>query len=283
MERFSRSFDIVTQSYRILLHDKELLVLPLIASVINISVALSFAFGFGLTPAVVRHGGIEVYPPLFLMYVVVYTVGIFFQAAVIAGATERMRGGDPTLGSALSAAARRIGSIVAWAVVAATVGTIIRIIHDKASFLGKLLAAVLGAAWSLATFFIVPVLVLEDRSIRDSFNRSVSVFRENWGESIVGPIGIGLAAVCAWVPLIVVAGVVAALAGTPAGIGLFALGAIVLIVFFSTLQGIFLATLFRYATEGWVPAGFSGVLLEQAFVRRDDASNHITLNLNQRS
>ena len=281
MERLSRSFDIVTQSYRILLHDKELVVLPLIAGAINISIVLSVAFGFGLTPSVVENGGIEAYLPLFLMYVVVYTVGIFFQAAVVAGATERMRGGDPTIGSALSAAARRIRSIVAWALVAATVGTIIRAIHDKAGFVGKLLTTIFGAAWALATFFIVPVLVLEERSVRDSFNRSVSVFKETWGETIVGPVTIGLAALVAWVPLVVIAGGVALLAGRAAGIGTFIAGAIVLTVFFSTLQGVYLATLYRYATEGWVPAGFSGEMLQQAFVSKE-GTNHVTLNLHRK-
>ena len=280
MERISRSFDIVTQSFRILLHDKELMVLPLVSGVINVGVALTFVFGLGLTPRVVRNGGIETYVPLFLMYVVLYAVGIFFQAAVVAGATERMRGGDPTLGSALGAAARRGGTIVAWAIVAATVGTVIRAIHDKAGFIGKVVTSIFGVAWSLATFFIVPVLVLEERSIRDSFNRSVSIFRETWGESIVGPVGIGLAAFCAWVPLFIVSGALGVLVSPFAGIVLFAAGAVVLIAFFSTLQGVFLATLYRYATEGWVPAGFSGVLLEQAFVKKD-GTNHVTLNLHR--
>lgn len=281
MERFSRSFDIVTQSYRILLHDKELVLLPLVAAFVNISLLLSVAFGFGLTPSVVRNGGFEMYVPVFLVYVVITTVGIFFQAAVVAGATERMRGGDPTLGSSLAAAARRMPSIVAWALVAATVGTIIRAIHDRAGFFGKLLTAIFGTAWSLATFFIVPVLVLEERSVRDSFRRSGNLFKETWGESIAGPVGIGLAMLCAWVPLIVIAASVGAVGGQFAGFTVLAAGAIPLLAFSSTLHGIFVATLYRYATEGWVPAGFSGEMLQQAFVSKE-GTNHVTLNLHRK-
>jgi hypothetical protein len=69
--------------------------------------------------------------------------------------------------------------------------------------------------------------------------------------------------------------------GAPAGVGLFFAGAIVLSIFFSTLNGIYLATLYRYATEGWVPAGFSGELLQQAFVSKE-GTNHVTLNLHRR-
>jgi len=281
MERISRSFDIVILSYRILLRDKELMVLPLISASITIAVALSFAFGFGITPSAVENGGLETYLPLFLMYVVAYAVGIFFQAAVVAGATERMRGGDPTIGSALAAAGRRIGTIVVWAILAATVGTIIRAIHDRVGFVGKVIAVFFGAAWSLATFFIVPVLVLEERSIRESFTRSMNVFKEAWGESIAGGATIGLASLVAWLPLMGIAALVGLTLGAPAGVGLFFAGAIVLSIFFSTLNGIYLATLYRYATEGWVPAGFSGELLQQAFVSKE-GTNHTTLNLHRR-
>src|SRR4029453_14728639 len=129
-------------------------------------------FGFGLDTSRIGRRGVETYVPLFVMYVVPYTIGIFFQAAVVAGATEGTGGGDPPVGSALAAAGRRIGPILMWAIVAATVGVILRIIQDRLAFVGKIVASLLGAAWSLAPFFVVPVLVLEERSIPDSFRQS---------------------------------------------------------------------------------------------------------------
>lgn len=265
MGRIGRSFQIVGQSYRILMQDKELMVLPLISGVVITAVALSFFFGFGLDPSALEEGGPEIYVPVFLLYVVTYTIGIFFQAAVVAGATERMRGGDPTVGSALSAAGRRIGPIVLWAIVAATAGMIIRAIQDRVGFVGKIITSLAGAAWSLATFFVVPVLVLEDRSIPDSFNRSVSVFKQTWGETMAGGTGIGIAAVCAWVTLMAIVGLVASVAGM-AALVLGAGGAVFLMIFFSALEGIYVASLYRYATEGHTATGFDQTLLDHAFV-----------------
>src|SRR5262245_6262883 len=178
MGRIGRSFALVGQSYRVLMHDKELMVLPLLSGVCIIAVSASFFFGFGVTTDEIRSKNPALYVPLFLMYVATYGIGIFFQAAVIAGATERLRGGDPTVGSALAAAARRIGPILMWALIAATVGTLLRVLRDRAGFVGKIAAAIAGAAWSLATFFVVPVLVLEDLSIGESFRRSVKVFTQ---------------------------------------------------------------------------------------------------------
>jgi|RhiMethySRZTD1v2_1073278.scaffolds.fasta_scaffold05315_8 hypothetical protein len=281
MERISRSFDVMILSYRILLRDKELIVLPLVSMTVTVVTILTFAFGFGVTRSELRAGGPEMYVPLFLLYVVIYTVGIFSQSAVVAGATERMRGGDPTLRSALAAAGRRIGPIIGWAIFAATIGTIIRAIQDRAGIFGKVVAFIGGAAWSLATFFIVPVLLFEGKSIRDSLRRSTTLFKDVWGETLAGGVTLGLANLCITVPLVVIAVLIGVTIGKAAGIGVFIAGMIALTILFATLQGIYLATLYRYATEGWVPAGFDGDLLRQAFVSKD-GTDHVTLNLNQR-
>jgi hypothetical protein len=263
MGRIGRSFELVGQSYRVLMQDKELMVLPLISGAIMIVAVSAMALGFGLTGAQFEHRGPALYGPLFLFYVVTYAIGIFFQAAVVAGATERMRGGDPTVGSALGAATRRIGPILMWAVVAATVGTILRVIHDRVGFVGKIIATLLGAAWSLATFFVVPVLVLEDHSIPDSFKRSVSVFRQTWGETVVGGTTLGAAAICAWLTLVALTGLTAMVAGV-AALAVFALGAVLLMIFFSALQGVYVASLYQFATGG--TPGLDSALLGQAFV-----------------
>jgi hypothetical protein len=264
MGRIGRSFQLVGQSYRILMKDKELMVLPLISGVFILLAVVAMAVGFGLTASHLPRRGPELYLPGFLFYVVSYSIGIFFQAAVVAGATERMRGGDPTVGSALAAAASRLGPIVMWAVVAATVGMVIRAIHDRVGFIGKILTSLLGVAWSLATFFIVPVLVLEDRSIPNSFRRSVSVFRETWGETVVGGTTLGAAAACAWLTLIPITGLLAMAIGV-AAVAVFFAGAVVLMVFFSALQGVYFASLYRCATGGGATPGLDPTLLGQAF------------------
>ncbi len=267
MGRIGRSFALVGQSYQILMKDKELMVLPLISGVFIVIAVAAMAAGFGLTASHLPERGPGLYIPIFLFYVVTYAIGIFFQAAVVAGATERMRGGDPTVSSALAAAGRKIGPILMWAVVAATVGMIIRAIHNRVGFVGRIIAGLMGAAWSLATFFVVPVLVLEDRSIPDSFKRSVSVFRQTWGETVVGGTTLGAAAVIAWFTLIAVTGLLAWAVGI-VGLAVGVVGAVVLMVFFSALQGVYVASLFQFATGGDAP-GLDRALLGQAFTQKN--------------
>lgn len=264
MGRIGRSFELVAQSYRVLMQDKELMVLPLLSGVIVLALVAVMAVGFGLSGAQIAAHGPATYIPVFLMYVAAYSVGLFFQAAVVAGAIERMRGGDPTIGSALAAAGRRVGPIVLWAIVAATVGTLLRMIQDRVPLVGKIVVAIVGAAWSLATFFVVPVLVLEDRPLGDSFTRSIGIFKKTWGETLAGGITLGMAALCAWVTLVAATGLLAYVIGVSA-VAFFIVGAVVLMVLFNTLNGVYLASLYRYATEGQAPAGFDAALLADAF------------------
>jgi Family of unknown function (DUF6159) len=277
MGRIGRSFQLAGESYRVLMQDKELMLLPLasgaIIAVVVAAAGLGFAVGLGLEPERLAAGGrgAVAYVPIFLTYVLVYAISIFFQAAVVAGATERLRGGDPTVRSALSAAGRRIGPIMLWAVVAGTAGMLIRLLQERVPFVGKIVAGIGGAAWSLATFFVVPILVLEERSIPESFSRSVRVFKQTWGETVVGGANLGVAAACAWATLVAIVGLLSYVVGLAALVVLFA-GAVVLTVLFSALQGIYQAALFRYALFQQAtkhgPWSLDANLLQQAFVPR---------------
>jgi hypothetical protein len=108
------------------------------------------------------------------------------------------------------------------------------------------------------------VLVLEDRSIPDSFTRSLGVFRQMWGETVVGGTTMGAAAVCAWVTLVAVTGLLSMVIGV-AAVAVFALGAI-LMIFFSALQGVYVASLYRFAIDGAGGTGLDPALIRQAFV-----------------
>ena len=138
MDRISRSFRLVRQSYRILMQDSELMFLPFIAGLITLAAGFGIVYAFGVFQQSADEIQAEEIVPLFLFCVLAYGIGIFFQAAVVAGATERLRGGDPTMRSAIAAAWRRVGTIAIWALIAATIGVILDAIHERAGWLGKM-------------------------------------------------------------------------------------------------------------------------------------------------
>ena len=43
---------------------------------------------------------------------------------------------------------------------------------------------IIGVAWWVLTFFVVPIIVLERASVLDSMGRSPELFRGTWGEDV---------------------------------------------------------------------------------------------------
>ncbi len=101
------------------------------------------------------------YAVLFVFYVVQYFVIIFFNTALVGAAIERLEGGDPTVASALTLARSRIGAILGYAVISATVGLLLRMIAERLGIIGRFIEAGAGLAWTVTTFLVVPVLAAE--------------------------------------------------------------------------------------------------------------------------
>lgn len=271
MGRIARSWRLFKQSWAVLMADKELMLLPVLSGLAILLVVLSYALPVGLLTGFDRldamDDGVQVALGVSL-YIVTFTVAFFFQAAVIAGALERMSGGDPTVRSALSAARKRIGAIILWGIVAGTVGWIIKALQDRSEWVGKIVMGIVGVAWALATFFMAPVIIMEGSGLRASFSRSWSLFKQTWGETVVGSGGIGLVS---FVGMLVLALPVYLLAA--AGLGIVAAvigvaGVLGLMVLTSTLQGVYVAALYRYATTGESPTGYDSDTLAGAFINK---------------
>ncbi|MSR60454.1 MAG: hypothetical protein EXS05_22905 [Planctomycetaceae bacterium] len=281
-ERISNGWELAKQSLGVLRSDKELLVFPLISGVSCLLVLASFVLPLWNSPyANVLLNDHEVpndplaYALLFAFYAVNYFVVVFFNSALVSCALLRFRGGDPTIGDGLSAAVKALPQILAWSLVSATVGTILKAIESRSEKVGQFAAGLLGLAWSIGTFFVVPVLVEERVGPIDAVKRSMAVLRKNWGESIAANFGIGLITFL-MVIVLGVAPMVAAgfafvndqfvLGGILAGCAV--MGMILTSLISSALNSIVLAALYQFAVEGKAPPQFDQSLLESAFVRK---------------
>ncbi len=274
MGKFKRSWELTKGSWAVLRADKELLVLPLLSFLATAVVAATFfvpIFFTGRTSTI--DGSTEFtlgpvgYVLSFLAYIVLAYVTIFFNAALISAANERMSGGDPTLGSALAGAASRAVAILPWAIVSATVSIVLRAISERSGLIGKIVVGFVGMAWSLVTFLVLPILVIEGVGVGDAIKRSTSLFKRTWGEQVIANAGIGLVsfvAILAGLPLLLLAGTgVTALAVT--GIGLFVIWIGVVAVVTSALSVVYQTALYRFAVGNPSPSAFVGVDLGQSF------------------
>lgn len=270
MNTFSRSWDLISESFQVIRKDKKLIVFPILSGLAVLVVAALyfvplFQFGVFQQYKEAHHVEPSTYAWLFLWYCTNYFVIVFFSCALAACAQIRFSGGEPTLGAGLGQAAAKLPGIMLWAVVASTVGLIIRIIEDRSDWLGKLLSSLFGVAWAVATYLIVPVLVFEEAGVFGSIKRSSQLLRKTWGEQITGGLGFGLPFMVLAIP-----GVLLAMVGRqqPALLALAVLYFLTLFALMSAVRGIFAVALYRYATNGEAPAGFSKVNLNGVFVAK---------------
>src|SRR5258705_7671022 len=256
-EKFTRSWELTKASAEVLRSDKELLLFPVISSLAALLVAATFLIPiFGLR--LFEGGQIG---PLgvvvgFLFYVCQYFVIFFFNVALVGAAMIRLEGGDPTVGDGLRIAKSKAGAILGYAAIAATVGIILKMVEEKAGFIGRIVIGLVGAAWTVATFMVVPVLVAQDVGPLEAVKESVNLLKKTWGENIIGTGGIGIVFGLLIVATVVV-GVVVTIAAsaispylalTMAVIGVLAV--VLLGVIQAALSGIYAAALYRYAVDG---------------------------------
>ncbi len=258
--------------------DRELLWLPVLSFVSWIAVALvvlgplffSARGENALGETEFQLGPIE-YVLVFVGYVALGYVTIFFRAAVLHAADERLRGGDPTVGSALRGAANRAGRLLPWAILTVTVSMILRAIEERAGFLGRIVVGLIGLAWTLVTFLVLPVLMLEDLGTFAAVKRSVALFRKTWGENVAAQLGLGLVGVLAMIPGVLVGVLLIATSLLPlvvVGVALLVTWVGIVAVVMSALTGIFQMALYHFAVDGVAPAAFSGSELGRAFAPR---------------
>ncbi len=276
--RIERGFTLAKQSFRVLMLDKELLVFPVLSTIAVVLVAASF-----IGP-VVAGGYLEMLEtgdegptnPLFYVwgfafYFVNYFVIVFFNTAIVSAAMERLRGGDPTVGSGFASAVSLLPKIFTWALLSATVGFALRMIEERIDGIGRLVVGLVGVGWSIATYFVVPVLVAERLGPFAALKRSGAVMRKSWGEALVSNFGIGIAVFFASI-LCLIPGALGIMTGSgiaaAVGVGVTVVLLGLVAASSTALNAILVTALYEYASSGTVPEGFDRATLEGAFVSR---------------
>lgn len=275
--KFARSWELMKASAAVLRSDKSLLMFPLLSGLCCLLVAGSFLIPIAVVAIGAEHEGRQGLPAagyvaLFAFYLVQYFVIIFFNTALAGAAMQRLRGEPTSVGAGFAVAKSRIGAIFGYALIAATVGLFLRALQERLGFVGRIVAGLLGLAWTVAAFLVVPVLASENVGPMDAVKRSVALLKRTWGENLIGNAGLGvvfglLTFVAVLVAALLVVGAIAS-QSMPliiAAIAVAVVGLSLLALVQASLQGIYAAALYRFAEEGKVGMGFDQALLEQAF------------------
>jgi hypothetical protein len=275
LEKFSNSWKLVKAAASVLAADRELVIFPILSTIGVIIVTLTFAVPLFLSnffdSIFSNKLGIMGFVVAFLFYLVQYVVIFYANTALVGAAMIRLNGGDPTVRDGFRIANSRFGAIVGYALIAATVGMVLKALSRRRGMV-RFISSILGMAWNLATYLVVPVLAVEGLGPIAALKQSVSLLRKTWGEQIIGNFGLGLIfgiasilVVLAVIPIILLAANYQSLILFIIAIGMLFLLLTILGLINSSLNGIYTAAVYQYASTGKSSAFFEDQMVKNAF------------------
>jgi hypothetical protein len=149
---------------------------------------------------------------------------------------------------------------------------LLRALQERAGWIGRWVAGLIGMAWTVASFLVVPILVTRNVGPIEAVKESALLLKRTWGENVIGQGGIGL--VFGLINVLIVGlgiGLIVAAAMTKTAIliGLAVAAMVIALMLCALIQaalsGIYSAALYRFASGEGETQGFDSNLLSQAF------------------
>jgi Family of unknown function (DUF6159) len=203
--RIKRGWQMSAKSWNVVQGDWALLALPLLSMATTL-VAAAIIFAPASYYAVHDHSRAP-----FILAVVIGAypltfISTFFNVAFVAVVRRKLNGEQTELRDGLACARSRLGAIAAWALLSTLVGLALRALERvRGGVIAERIAAVLlGAVWSLATLFVVPILAAEGVGPIKTLKRSAKLIHARWGEGITGSFVIGAAFSLLTIPVVIV-------------------------------------------------------------------------------
>lgn len=271
--RLSNGWELAKISFATINQNRSLLLFP-VFSVISLVLVLAtfFGGGFFLVGDQIQslmdneqYGNILGIGLIFLYYLINFFIIVFFNSALIYCAVKILNGEETSLGDGMSFAFSKIDKILAWSVLSATVGTLLQLLQN-AGKIGEIVASLIGIAWSIMTFFVVPVLIYEDKGVIESVKESGRLMKQKWGESLAANVSFGLFHLLG---ILVAFGIgmllmqVNVLLAIIVGLGLILLISTVI----TAARTVFVAAVYNRVT-GRPVGNFDGDLLDSAFIAK---------------
>ncbi len=277
------TWQITKLSWKVLQLDRELIFFPIMGTIGAIIVGAVAAGVFGAVGTFDRLGstGDAEFSAVDLAITLVAYFGglfmvIFFNAALVAAARERLEGGDPNVMSGIRAVRGMWLAILGWTIITGTVGLILQALqsmarensHGVMRIVAIILVSLLQTAWAYITFFVIPVLVVERVGPITAIRRSGGLLRQSWGEQLTASFSFFIiyivAALIVAIPVVILI-FISPIAAIIVGV---ILGGIA-IASVAAMEGIFKAALYEWVSEGKGSEWFDRQMLSNAYELRN--------------
>jgi hypothetical protein len=299
--KLTRSWQLFKASVLIIRKHPKLLVFPLVTGLLTLVIALFF-----LAPVVLvllaphwlqgtsfhalanrivflrpQHGAVfklQLQPLATLMVAGIYLLNMFLatlsSVAFNSEILEALSGRPVSIRHGIEEACARWKSVLLWSLLAGSIGLLIRALEERVAFIGRLVAGLIGLAWSLASIFAIPILVREPALANpfEILKKSAGTIKQTWGEMLIGYLGMqGTNLMFLWgsILLWVITGAAAILLSNSWILVLVGVPWLISLLVYGYLSGIasrvYLCALYLYAAEGVVPAPYESSMMSLAF------------------
>jgi len=271
-DRLSNGWKLSMTSFKVLKENQQLIIFPVLS---GISLTLVIGSFFTITlanagwdPENIRGlSSTSYYALIFLFYLVNYFIVVFFNMALIHCTRLYFRGEEVSVKAGLQFSISRIGAIFSWAVFAATVGLILKAIQENSGIIGKIITGIIGIVWSIATFFVVPVIAYEQLGPVAAFKRSAQMMKQKWGESLAAGFSFGLIQFLAILVIGAPLFLIGSLVHPFLGIGLAVIAMFIIMAIMSAAETIFVSAVY-HNINGDPVEHFSQQQLDGLFVKK---------------
>ena len=161
-----------------------------------------------------------------------------------------------------------------WALFAGLIGLIIKAIEQRFEVVGRIIARFIGVAWSIASVFVIPIIVRDESTVNPlaMLQKSAGTLKNAWGEGLIGYIGIGAVNTIVMIGSIFILGFAGFVSGKLHNFWLFgavAVGWVISMIVWSYLMNVaslvYKGALYLYAAEGIVQEPYDQDLLNSAW------------------
>ena len=299
-EKFTRSWQLLASSFKVIGRQPKLLLFPLVTFVCTVVIVLFFIAPAALLPTghalsqpehweaalhrlvafdpaegTTHHGSLTGvgYAYVVVLYLTSMFLATFFNVAFYNEIIKALAGGQVSLRAGLRFACSRLRAILLWSLFAGAVGLIIKALEERFGWVGRWIMRLVGVVWSVASVFVIPIIVREESANPFTLLRtSAATLKKTWGESLIGYVGI---TVGSWIVMLgsviflVGAGLLSLWLDHPGFIIAAACLWLVAMFVYGYLIGvaghIYRGALYVYASEGVVPAPFTAELMDAAW------------------
>lgn len=275
-DRLGRGWTLGIKSLEVIGSHPKLLLFPVLSGVALLLVLLSFGgaflglagFNFDAMEAIFlkmeQLGEVVFYLIAFVFYFITYFIIVFFNVALVFNVRRIFTGETPSIRDGIAFSASRAPQIMAWAALAATIGMVLQAIEEK---VGSFVSGILGFAWSLATYFVIPTLAAEEVGPIDALKKSSQTIKERWGESIGAGFSLGLFNLLGIVIAIITGFLLGFMIHPGVGVALGILTFMLTLVVNGAARNVFLTAAYEH-THGNTPEAFDSETLDGIFMAK---------------